>query len=155
MQKRKVIAAGIFVVFVLFGLSYQHHYAGYFCARTGSERGYEEYFRIIKTKQYYKKSWIQNLAEENYGFTEDDHDWRKTIGTYTTLLSKVRAHERAPALYALKGVLVDVSQARIIDLLELDDTLEFVKILLDGTEDERERAIQGLQNKHNKPEDST
>jgi len=145
MDKIKRIALFTSLFVVLLSVSYQHHQAGYFCARTGSERGYEEYFHFIKLNYYYEKSWIQEVAEEKYDFTETDHDWRKTMGTYTNFLTKeARSHQSAPALHELRGFLVDTSKENFTQFFGIDNVEDFIYVMIHGNETERRTSIHYL-----------
>lgn len=106
--------------------------------------GYDEYFSLIRTNRYHQTSWVQRIAEEQFEFRRQDHDWRKIRGTRTSHYSTIHSHEKAPAIHSMgRAALDDTSYEFAIEEFGIVEPSVFVGTMLYGTEDDRKAALQG------------
>jgi len=72
------------------------------CALTGASQRYSRYFSVFSTKPIMKESWVDQVIASRGGHPVE-HEWVRTMGDTTTIVSFYRAHRRAPITYWIRG----------------------------------------------------
>ena len=72
------------------------------CSRTGASQRYSRYFSVFSTKPVMKESWVDQVIASRGGHPVG-HDWVRTMGDTSTIISFYHAHRRAPITYWIRG----------------------------------------------------
>lgn len=115
---------------------------GWTCSYTGSGKGHTEWFGIVKTSEWYRRSPIEEwLAKNNRRI---DHNWIKTRGTgYSLSGVRIRSHARAPGIYYFLPEL----QERFVRSSSTKEIEDLLKVLKEGSPDENRDVIRKLNDK--------
>lgn len=105
------------------------------CAKTGSQKGWNEYLGFIRTGGFFRTSTLERLMI-NQGHTNIVHDWVKTMGTEQYLVFKAHRHSKAPETYHFNDWL-----SHFTEKASASEKQRMMDVFLKGTEDDRREFL--------------